>query len=190
MTPLRSVRLILILTLLLALTLTVFGQTTQQTTQSDSTPTFISQWAGGGVLYANGVGGNGLFVYAHQITDNSAPTYLFTDFRVTGWQGNPFVRGTDFKLLTTQDAGVAQYLKTFGRFQIYALGLFGVSQTTNSDNTGTAIGNSVSAGGMAKATLHKTKSDEEWTLNPIILYNKTSLANNQWSVGVLFGWGK
>ncbi len=143
------------------------------------------QWAGVGVLYNNGVGFNGLGAYAHRLTGNSRPTYSFTMVRITGMEGNPFAPsgGTPFKLLTTQETGLAQYIGVFGPATIFGFTTIGLSQTSN--ETGIVAGNSLSAGGFASIKIIKG-----WTANPFISWNKTSLAGNQWAIGSMFGWGR
>ncbi len=143
------------------------------------------QWAGVGILYNNGVGFNGLGAYAHRLTGNSRPTYSFTMVRITGMEGNPFQPKSDppFKLLTTQETGLAQYIGVFGPATIFGFTTIGLSQTSN--ETGIVAGNSLSAGGFASITIWKG-----WTANPFVSWNKTSLAGNQWAIGSMFGWGK
>lgn len=142
------------------------------------------QEAGGGLLYDNGAGANGMVYYAHAIAGNQTPTYWFTLVRITGMEGNPFVQGaTPFKLLTTQETGVAQYIKRFWRTSIYGLGTFGSSQTSN--DGGLVVGNSISAGGLAAVPLGKG-----WSAKLIVAWNKPSLAEHRFTAGLAFGWGE
>jgi hypothetical protein len=119
----------------------------------------------------------GMAVYAHRITDNSAPTYSFSLFEATSIQRSPFRVG----LIT--ETGIAQYTKEVLGFHLYALAMAGA--VTNATDTGTHVGFSGSVGTLAYRPIGKG-----FAVSPYVLYTRPGGVPQQWAVGVLLSYGK
>jgi hypothetical protein len=120
---------------------------------------------------------NGLLVYAHRLTGNEYPTYSFSAINLLSVSRNPF------KLLTTTETGVAQYLTKFGPFSVYGLGTAGMAAVGTAE--GTSTGYVLGTGALALAGFKGG-----WKVGPYLRVIKSSLAERQWAVGVMVGWGE
>jgi hypothetical protein len=120
---------------------------------------------------------NGTAAYARRLTDNGHPTYSFSAINFLSVQKSPF------RVATTTETGIAQYVTKFGAFSIFGLGTAGLSTVGSAD--GTATGGSFSGGGMAQAGI-----GHGVTIGVMFRAVKPSISETQYPVGLVIGWGK
>lgn len=166
--------------LVLVLAGALFAQTPTPTPTPTPVPvaTFPTQFGGLFTMYNNfsTPAVNGGFVYAAQLSNNNgSPTYSFSTFTITS------ITKTPFKIMGTANTGVAQYLKSFAGFNVFAIGQIGLA------TSGSNVGVNFDGGGTALRTQQTKLKGLTW--GPLVLYGKTSLGDQQWSVGLLVGFG-
>lgn len=140
---------------------------------------YPQQWAGAGLGWNQYAAPqiNGLAAYARQLAGGEHPTYSFTLLNVASVSMRPF------RVMTSEETGIAQHALRFGRFDVYGLGTAGISQAGAAD--GSSAGFVFGGGGLAMAPIGRG-----WTAGPYVRVFKSALADRQWQIGLLVGWGK
>ncbi len=140
---------------------------------------FPQQWAAAGATFNQYAAPqiNGLAVYAHRLTSNEHPMYSFSVINILSVQRSPF------RVMTTTETGVAQYLTTFGAFRVYGIGTLGLATAGSGDGTNTGM--VFTGGGLAQASIGKG-----WTVGPLVRIVKPTIGDRQWAAGLVIGWGK
>jgi hypothetical protein len=120
---------------------------------------------------------NGMAVFAKRIAGDSRPMYSFSAVNFVSAQARPF------RLLTTTETGIAQYLTAFGPFAVYGIGTTGLA--AGGTDSGTSTGAVFSGGGLALAGIGKG-----WRLGPYFRVIKPTISDRQWAAGLMLGWGR
>lgn len=156
-----------------------------------------SQWAGAGAFFNqdNSPQISGMLAYAKQVASLAGrPSYSFTRVNITSitradWSQPVWVM--NYRVMTSVETGLAQYLTTFGKFQVYTFATAGPAFA--GEDTGTSVGTMLGTGAFAFAGIKRG-----WTIGPVLSISKPfiSEANNpgagrvQWAVGMVIGWGE
>jgi hypothetical protein len=137
----------------------------------------VSDFVGAGLGYNQYAAPNvsGHVAYAH-LLDAGGKTYSYTVIDASSASRTPF------RVQTSTSTGVAQYLKTVGKFDVYGLAAAGVS--VGGTATGTNVGAAFTGGGMAV-----TRIKGSWVLYAPVRYLRVQGAN-QATIGLGVGWGK
>jgi hypothetical protein len=136
------------------------------------------QWLGAGVQFNQYASPqiNGVLAYAKKLRGEEKPTYSYTAVNFLSVQKEPF------RVMTTTETGIAQYLTRFRRMDVYALGTAGMA--SSGGESGTNVGYSLSGGLMAITAVRKGV-----TIGPYYRATKTSLSDAQHAVGIMIGIG-
>jgi hypothetical protein len=118
---------------------------------------------------------NGMAVYAKRILGETRPTYSFSAVNFVSADARPF------RLMTTTETGVAQYLTAFGPFAVYGIGTAGLA--AGGTDGGTSTGAVFTGGGLALAGVGKG-----WRLGPYFRIIKSTISDRQWAFGLMLGW--
>ncbi len=137
------------------------------------------QWAGIGMSFNQYAAPNinGVAAYARKLTSNSRPTYSFSAVNFLSVERSPF------RVLTTTETGLAQYLTKFGPFSVFGLGTAGLATAGSAD--GTSAGATFTGGGFAVAGVGRGV-----TIGPMLRIIKPAISERQWAAGLMIGWGK
>jgi hypothetical protein len=138
-----------------------------------------AQWAGAGATFNQYSAPqiNGILVYAKRLTDNNYPTYSFSSVNILSMEKSPF------RVMTTVETGVSQFVTKFGPFNVYGLGTMGMAASGNVGGTETGV--VFSGGGLALAKLGRG-----WSIGPVLRVIKPAISDRQWAAGLMVGWGQ
>jgi len=134
------------------------------------------QWFGAGVQFNQYASPqvNGVLAYAKKVAGNEKPTYSYTAVNFLSVQKSPF------RVMTTTETGIAQWVTRFRKMDFFALGTAGLAASGSSGGTNT--GYSVSGGIIGQTAIRKGV-----TIGPYYRVTKSSLSEVQHAVGLMIG---
>jgi hypothetical protein len=139
---------------------------------------------------------NGCFAFAKLAPEKlnpfgaKYPTYWFNAVRF--YSAAPisqlWTAPREFRMVTAPQTGIAQKVGKFAGISWYAI--FTAGPALAATDAGTQVGLSMATGGIGQASIGKG-----FTLGPVITWAPSvsalqALKNNQWSLGLVLGWGQ
>jgi hypothetical protein len=162
---------------LIALASSLFAQT-QSAMTTPATP-FPEQFLGGVVNFNQQTTPQITGDLAYAVRVNNSGLYNYNAIDITSVSRNPF------RLQTAPTSGVAQYVRTVGGFNLFALGTAGAAFSTNAVGAGTDAGAAFSGGMFATKAVGKG-----WFMAVTAKVLYTTTGGVQYPIGIGFGWGR